>query len=82
MSKLENVKTELFNILDEAESIKNLVTFHALSNETIMRGMSDNGYVMTKHELSGLYVVNEMINTKLEAFNNKLTELYQSLKAE
>lgn len=82
MSKLEAIKNDLFNILDEAESIKNLITYHALTNETIMRGMSDNDYVMTKYELSGLYVSNELINTKLEAFCNKLTELYQNARAE
>ncbi len=77
---MKDIKTELFNLSDEADKIKDLITYQALSNETIMRGMSDNDYVMTEYELSGLYVVNEMINTKLEAFNNKLIELYQSLK--
>lgn len=77
---MKNIKTDLFNAFDELADIKALMKFQALSNETILRETSDNGYSLTSEEISGFMVLNTMINDRLDTFQKRLSEIHQSIK--
>lgn len=77
---MKDIKSNLFSAIDEIAELKALITFQALSNETILKEVSDNGYILTDEETSGFMVLNRMINNRLDTFQNRLSEIHQSIK--
>lgn len=77
---MKDIKSNLFNVIDEIAEIKALIKFQALSNETILRETADNGYNLTSEEISGFMVLNTMIADKLDTFQNRLSEIHKSIK--
>ena len=77
---MKNIKTDLFNAFDELADIKALIAFQSTTNEMIFRETADNGYTLTSEEISGFMVLNTMINNRLDTFQNKLSEIHQSIK--
>jgi hypothetical protein len=77
---MKDIKTNLFSAFDEIAEIKALIKFQSLSNETILRETADNGYSLTDDEISGFSVLNTMINNRIDTFENRLSEIYHSIK--
>lgn len=77
---MKDIKSNLFSAVDEIAEIKALISFQALSNETILRETSDNGRILTSEETSGFMILNTMINDRLDTFQNRLSEIHQSIK--
>lgn len=74
-----DLKINLSSTIDEISEIKALITFQALTNETILKETADNGYSLTDEEISGFMVLNTMINKRLDMFQNRLSEIHQSI---
>ncbi len=77
---MKDIKSNLFSAIDEIAEIKALISFRALSNEMILRETADNGYILTSEEVSGFMVLNTMISNRLDTFQNRLSEIHQSIK--
>jgi hypothetical protein len=79
MTKEEEFKIGVFGALDEFTNIKSLIVFQSFTNLTVLRETVHNGYSLTDEELSGFDVLNTMITDRLNTFQNKMSEIYQSI---